>query len=90
MVINYCLKNKLTANDPFVTFETPKVIYGSPFYLNLEEQILPKFNVTDYNKNISKILRYVGIDVDPKCFTTEWIEEKSKIFKYPDKNLIEK
>lgn len=28
--------------------------------------------------------------IDPKCFTTEWIEEKSKTFKYPDKNLIEK
>lgn len=28
--------------------------------------------------------------IDPKCFTTKWIEEKSKTFKYPDKNLIEK
>lgn len=28
--------------------------------------------------------------IDPKCLTTEWIEEKSKTFKYPDKNLIEK
>lgn len=37
-VINYCLKNKLTTNDPFATFETPKVIYGPPFYLNLEER----------------------------------------------------
>ena len=28
--------------------------------------------------------------IDPKCLTTGWIEEKSKTFKYPDKNLIEK
>ena len=28
--------------------------------------------------------------IDPKCLTTEWIEEKAKTFKYPDKNLIEK
>ena len=37
-VTNYCLKNNLTTNDPFATFETPKVIYGPPFYLNLEER----------------------------------------------------
>ena len=28
--------------------------------------------------------------IAPKCFTTEWIEEMSKTYKYPDKNLIEK
>ncbi|MCF0184725.1 MAG: nucleotidyl transferase AbiEii/AbiGii toxin family protein [Bacteroidaceae bacterium] len=28
--------------------------------------------------------------IAPKCFTTEWIAEKSQAFKYPDKNLIEK
>ena len=28
--------------------------------------------------------------IAPKCHTTEWIEEMSKTFKYPDKNLIEK
>lgn len=145
-VTNYCLKNKLTTNDPFATFETPKVIYGPPFYLNLEERdkvyyadlseccrgmqvyrdifmfqcligcragdlltlrkdnivdgsveyiaektkghnprtirvplndkakailekyndlgdrILPKFNYSDYNKNIRKILKHVGIN----------------------------
>ena len=31
-------------------------------YDDLGERILPKFNVTDYNRNIRKILRYVGID----------------------------
>lgn len=145
-VTNYCLKNRITTNDPFATFETPKVIYGPPFYLNLEERdkvyhadlsgccrgmqvyrdifmfqcligcragdllamrrdnivdgameyiaektkghnprtirvplndkakaildrysdlgdrILPKFNFSDYNKNIRKVLRHVGID----------------------------
>lgn len=28
--------------------------------------------------------------IDAKCFTTEWIEQKSKEFHYPDKNIIEK
>ena len=28
--------------------------------------------------------------IDPKCFTTEWIDKKSKELNYPDKNLIEK
>ena len=28
--------------------------------------------------------------INPKCFTTEWIDKKSKELNYPDKNLIEK
>ena len=28
--------------------------------------------------------------IDPNCFTTEWIDKKSKELNYPDKNLIEK
>lgn len=28
--------------------------------------------------------------INKKCFTTEWIEDKSKELNYPDKNIIEK
>lgn len=31
-------------------------------YTWLEDRILPKFNVTDYNKNLRKVLSYVGIN----------------------------
>ena len=37
-VINWCIKNKYTLNNPFDSFETPKDLYGPPFYLNLEER----------------------------------------------------
>ena len=37
-VVNWCIKNKYTQNDPFATFEMPKDIYGPPFYLTLEER----------------------------------------------------
>lgn len=37
-VINWCVKSKYTTNDAFSTFETPKAVYGPPFYLNLEER----------------------------------------------------
>ena len=28
--------------------------------------------------------------INKECFTTEWIEDKSKELNYPDKNIIEK
>lgn len=37
-VVNWCIKNKYTQNDPFATFEMPKDIYDPPFYLTLEER----------------------------------------------------
>lgn len=37
-VVNWCIKNKYTTNDPFIGFEIPKQMYGTPFYLNLEER----------------------------------------------------
>lgn len=37
-VVNWCLKHNITANDPFSTFEMPKVLDSPPFYLTLEER----------------------------------------------------
>ena len=37
-VVNWCLKHNITTNDPFATFEMPKVLDSPPFYLTLEEQ----------------------------------------------------
>ena len=37
-VVNWCLKHNITTNDPFATFEMPKVLDSPPFYLTLEER----------------------------------------------------
>lgn len=37
-VFNWCLKHNITTNDPFATFEMPKVLDSPPFYLTLEER----------------------------------------------------
>ncbi|MBQ9094213.1 MAG: tyrosine-type recombinase/integrase [Prevotella sp.] len=37
-VVNWCLKHNITDNDPFATFEMPKVLDSPPFYLTLEER----------------------------------------------------
>lgn len=37
-VVNWCLKHNITTNDPFATFEMPKVLDNPPFYLTLEER----------------------------------------------------
>lgn len=37
-VVNWCLKHNITTNDPFATFEIPKVLDSPPFYLTLEER----------------------------------------------------
>lgn len=37
-VVNWYVKHNLTTNDPFATFEMPKVLESPPFYLTLEER----------------------------------------------------
>ena len=37
-IVNWCLKHNITTNDPFATFEMPKVLDSPPFYLTLEER----------------------------------------------------
>lgn len=37
-VVNWCLKHNITTNDPFATYEMPKVLDSPPFYLTLEER----------------------------------------------------
>ena len=37
-VVNWCLKHNVTTNDPFATYEMPKVLDSPPFYLTLEER----------------------------------------------------
>lgn len=37
-VVNWCLKHNLTTNDPYASFEMPKVLVSPPFYLTLEER----------------------------------------------------
>lgn len=37
-VVNWCLMHNITTNDPFATFEMPKVLDSPPFYLTLEER----------------------------------------------------
>lgn len=35
---NWIKKQGATRNDPFIGFEMPKTLYGTPYYLNLEER----------------------------------------------------
>ena len=35
---NWCNRNDLTKNNPFVNFTAPTEIYGTPFYLTIEER----------------------------------------------------
>ena len=37
-VVNWCLKRNITTNDPFASYEMPKVLDSPPFYLTLEER----------------------------------------------------
>lgn len=37
-VVNWCLKHGITDNDPYATYEMPKVLESPPFYLTLEER----------------------------------------------------
>lgn len=36
--INWCLDNDLTTNKPFKNFESKPDIYGTPFYITIEER----------------------------------------------------
>jgi len=35
---NWCIRNGITANNPFINFDAPTETYGTPFYLTLEER----------------------------------------------------
>ena len=46
--INWALTQKLTSNNPFIGFETPEAIYGTPYYLTiLERNQLYQFDLSD-------------------------------------------
>ena len=38
VIVNWCLKHNIITNDPFATYEMPKVLNSPPFYLTLEER----------------------------------------------------
>ena len=48
---NWCNRNKITQNQPFNNYTRPSVIYGTPYYLTLEERN------TLYNFDLSKNAR---------------------------------
>ncbi len=57
-VMNWCLKNNYTSNDAFSSFETPKDLYGPPFYLTLEERDII------YNADFSDCCRSMQVYAD--------------------------